>query len=133
MTTLRDIIHINTSTLSPAAVSLDNYAGRIDGSNTLLTCGGTCNVISMGAGQMILSGLRIGGGTGTVIPVSVSGGHLTIYNSELLGVVTTTGGSIDIHAATLDDGSSWTNGGHLSIDRSVLLQGNYFVTSASSI
>ena len=54
---------------------------------------------------MILSGLRIGGGTGTVTPVSVSGGHLTIYNSELLGVVTTTGGSIDLHAATLDAGS----------------------------
>ncbi|MEO6773267.1 MAG: hypothetical protein ABI467_09610, partial [Kofleriaceae bacterium] len=126
MTTLRDIIHINTATLSPAPVTLDGHSGRIDGSSTLLTRGDAGNVISMASGQMTLTGLRIGSGIGTIIPLTVSGGHIETYGVEFLGSVTSTGGTIEILSSTLDSGVNCSAGGHLSIDRTVL-EGGYFI------
>jgi hypothetical protein len=120
MTSVRDIIHINTATLSPAAITLDSHSGRIDGSNTLLTRGDAGAVISMASGQMTLTGLRIGSGIGTIIPLSVSGGHLAAYGVEFLGSVNSTGGGVEIQSSTLDNGCSCGSGCQLTIDRSVL-------------
>lgn len=124
MTTLRDIIHINTPTLNPAALTLNQHSGRIDGSNTALTCAAPCNVFTMATGQMILTGLRIGGGSS--VPLAVSGGHLTTYGSEIVGTVKSTGGVTELDYSTLDNGIDCSNGGKVSIDRSTL-QGTYLV------
>ena len=126
MSTVRDVIHINTATLAPASVTLDSHSGRIDGSNTLLTCAGTCNALSMASGQMTLTGLRIGSGVGAVLPLSVSGGHLTAFGVELLGIVKSTGGVTQLDSSTLDNGVNVSNGGQIKIDRSVLF-GNLFI------
>lgn len=128
MSTLRDIIHINTATLAPASVTLNMQSGRIDGSNTLLTCAGTCTVLSMASGQMTLTGLRIGSGVGPVVPLDVSGGHIIVSGSEVLGTVKSSGGLVELMSSTLDNGINCSNGGHVSIDRSTV-QGNLFVNA----
>jgi hypothetical protein len=116
MTTVRDVIHINTPTLTPAPITLDGHVGRIDGTNTLLSRADAGNVMSMASGQMTLTGLRIGSAVGTIIPLAVSGGDVVTYGVEFLGSVRSTGGTIEMHASTLDTGGLCDTGGHFSFD-----------------
>ncbi|MEO8842175.1 MAG: hypothetical protein ABI591_26150 [Kofleriaceae bacterium] len=120
MTTARDVIHINSASLPPAPVALDNHTGRIDGSNTLLTRADAGNVLSMAAGQMTLTGLRIGNSIGTIVPLSVSAGHVVAYGVDFLGIVKTSGGTVEIRASNLEHGVTCDTAGQLILDRSIV-------------
>lgn len=96
-TSNRAIIGGTVATTTLTIKVLDGFGGTIGADTPLIFSNGTTSIVYGGRGFYA----NFGGGTHATVTVNISGGQQCVFSSGTLTVLTTSGGSINIAAATV--------------------------------